>query len=284
MIKIIILVLLIIVLLFNLTFIKINNSIEKFQNNNENYLCYMCVNLSNELLSISNQFVNHYKVFIIVDNNSQDLSQFKIPNNIEILRIDDEKCVKLGYKNANATLKKNPVCWDKVFYYFSNIDTNYKNVWFIEEDVFIPNNNTIMELDRKYPKEDLLCKYNISYDEDTDPAWNKSHWKRAEGKIDKPWHRSLLCCHRQSRRNLLKVKEYVDKNGTLLFLEFMINTIAGLNNHKVQTIPEFQTIHWRKNITLEDIKNNKNNLFHPIKDLNKQLEYKKLIQFNNFHY
>ena len=281
MIKLIVLILLVILLTYILFFN--NTKIENFSNSielssNNNYLCYMCVNLSDELLNISNQFVNYYKVFIVVDNNSQDLSQFKIPNNIKILRIDDKKCINLGYKNANATLKKNPVCWDKVFYYFSNIDTNYKNVWFIEEDVFIPNNNTIMELDRKYPEEDLLCKYNISYDEDTDPAWNKFHWKRAEGKINKPWYRSLLCCHRQSRRNLLKVKEYVDKNGTLLFLEFMINTIAALNNHKVQTIPEFQTIHWRKNITLEDIKNNKNNLFHPIKDLNKQLEYKKLIK------
>lgn len=280
MIKLIVLILLVILLTYILFFN--NTKIENFSNSielssNNNYLCYMCVNLSDELLNISNQFVNYYKVFIMVDNNSQDLSEFKIPNNIKILRIDDKKCINLGYKNANATLKKNPVCWDKVFYYFSNIDTNYKNVWFIEEDVFIPNNNTIIELDRKYPEEDLLCKYNISYEEDTDPVWNKLHWKRAEGKIDKPWHRSLLCCHRQSRRNLLKVKEYVDKNGTLLFLEFMINTIAGLNNHKVQTIPEFQTIHWRKNITIDDIKQNKNNLFHPIKDLNKQLEYKKLI-------
>ena len=66
----------------------------------------MCVNLSDELLYISNQFVDNYKVFIMVDNNSQDLSQFKIPNNMKVLRIDDEKCVKLGYKNANATLKK----------------------------------------------------------------------------------------------------------------------------------------------------------------------------------
>ena len=36
-----------------------------------------------------------------------------------------------------------------MFYYFSNVDKNFKNIWFIEEDVFIPRFDLIPELDRQ---------------------------------------------------------------------------------------------------------------------------------------
>ena len=248
-------------------------NIESFSNLNKkkNYLCLLCVKLSPELLTFAKQLSKHHKIFIMVDNNDTQLPK-KI-DNINILQMDDQECINLGYKNASATLKKNPVTWDKVFYYFSNVDTNFNHIWFVEEDVFVPTFNYFAKLDQKYPNIDLICKDNIAHKTDKE-IW---HWGRAKGNIPKPWFRSILCCHRQSRRNLQKVKEYVQENGKLLFLEFLINTLANHNNHSVKTLPEFKTITWRKKIDENNL--NINNLYHPVKDLKKHLEYRKKIKF-----
>ena len=89
-----------IIVLFYVMNIK---NIEHFKINN-NYICFACVNLTPELLETSKNMLKYgYKVFM-VDNNTT-----KHPNEIEginILQIDDNKCIKLGYKNASKTLKK----------------------------------------------------------------------------------------------------------------------------------------------------------------------------------
>ena len=51
-----------------------------------------------------------------------------------------------------------------ILYYFSKLNTSYKNVWFIEEDVYVPNEKSIINIDNKY-KNDLLCnKYQTNKD------------------------------------------------------------------------------------------------------------------------
>ena len=267
-----IIILIIIYLINNL---KKNNQIEKFANKNNNYICFLCVNLTDKLIKTSTNMLKYgYKVFIMVDNNT-----IKHPTNIKdinILQMDDKKCIKLGYKNASVTLKKNPVTWDKVFYYFSNIDTDFKNIWFIEEDVFIPRFDLLIDLDEQYKDEDLLCKQDIAHATDK----LKWHWNRAKGKIDKPWYRSLLCCHRQSQRLLQRIKNYVDKNGSLLFLELMVNTLAHNNNYVVKDIPNLKTITWKTKYKVEDIK--MDNFYHPMKDLKEQEDYR--IKLNKLNY
>ena len=264
--KYLVFVLVILILLYYLKKFKIEN----FDNVKNNYICFACVKLSPELVKTSESMLKYgYKVFIMVDDNS-----FKFPkniNNVNILQIDDRKCISKGYKNASRTLKKNPVTWDKVFYYFSNVDTNFKNIWFIEEDVFIPRFDLIMELDKKYPDEDLLCKQHIP--EATDNL--RWHWGVGEGKIPKPWYRSLLCCHRQSNRLLQRIKDYCEDKGSLLFLEMMVNTLAQQNNYIVKTLPNLKTITWRTNHKLKDIK--KDNLYHPMKNLKQQVEFRKKL-------
>jgi len=237
---------------------------------NNNYICFACVKLTSELIETSKNMIKYgYKVFIMVDDNT-----IKHPskiNDINILQMDDKKCISLGYKNASRTLKKNPVTWDKVFYHFSHVDTNFKNIWFIEEDVFIPRFDLLAELDRQNPNQDLLCKEDIA--EDTDNI--KWHWKIGEGKISKPWYRSLLCCHRQSNRLLQRIKDYCEERKSLLFLEMMVNTLAHHNNYKVKALKNLQTITWRNKFKIGDI--HLNNLYHPMKDLKQQNEFRRRL-------
>lgn len=264
---------LILIILIFILFILLKKSYnENFSNLNinNNYICFLCVKLSDELIETAQHMLQYgYKVFIMVDDNS--VIHPKVIKDINILQLDDKKCVNLGYKNASATLKKNPVTWDKVFYHFSNIDTNFNNIWFIEEDVFIPRFDLIKDLDNQNPTQDLLCKQDIAEVSD-ELNW---HWNRAQGKIEKPWYRSLLCCHRQSRRLLQRIKDYSTERGSLLFLEMMVNTLAHHNNYSVKTLPNLQTITWRDKFKFSDI--SKNNLYHPMKNLKEQNEFRKRL-------
>ena len=238
------------------------------------YKTIAMIGVSNDLTKPSTIVMKYmqkygYKVFIMVDDNSTKYPS-KI-NGVNILQIDDKKCISLGYKNASRTLKKNPVTWDKVFYYFSNVDTKFEHIWFIEEDVFIPRFNLILELDKQNPTEDLLCKQDIPEITDTE----KWHWKIGKGKISKPWYRSLLCCHRQSNRLLQRIKDYCEEKNSLLFLEMMVNTLAHQNNYKVKPLPNLQTITWRQKFKIDDIL--QDNLYHPMKNLKQQKEYRKRL-------
>ncbi len=36
--------------------------------------------------------------------------------------------------------------WDKALYYFSSVNTDYDNVWIVEEDVFVSLSETIPDI------------------------------------------------------------------------------------------------------------------------------------------
>ena len=71
-------------------------------------ICKKNAELKNELVVFFGYLSSEIKEvnfpFIMVDNNDT-----KLPNkidNINILQMDDQECINLGYKNASATLKK----------------------------------------------------------------------------------------------------------------------------------------------------------------------------------
>ena len=60
-----------------------------------------------------NKFIK-YKIFIVVDNNNFNLSDFiNSYNNITFIKIKNNKCKLRGYKNSSFTLKKLVSGWDK---------------------------------------------------------------------------------------------------------------------------------------------------------------------------
>ena len=64
------------------------------------------------------------------------------------------------------------------FYFYKNDDINYDYIWFIEEDVFIPNINTIQNINNKYESGDLLSAKNDKSYKYNMKRW---HWRH------KPW-------------------------------------------------------------------------------------------------
>jgi len=229
----------------------------------------------------------NYDIYIAIDDNTYHTS---ITENIQYINISREECENKGYNHALAPFHINrPSAWDKAIYYFCEKNNNYDYVWFIEDDVFVPTKYTIYNIDKKYKNSDLLCcgnrnNQNNSYvNEDILEENIKDNnkqlnlhwwgWELAEGKIDKPWENSMVCACRLSNKLLGLIKNYVDKHHTLLYHEFMFNTLALHNNLKINYPNQLRGIVWRYDWKITEIY--KNGLYHPVKSIEKQFEFRK---------
>ena len=173
-----------------------------------------------------------------------------------------------GYKNSSFLIKPNgSIAWDKALYHFCVKDTSYDHVWFLEDDVFIPNNTIISTIDSKYPNADILSKSKI-VNSTGELSWL---WKQAKGQLPLPWMRSLVPAVRLSRSVLILVNRYVNKNKKLLFIEFLFHTLAMHKKLHIEEILELEGILYKKNWSFMDIK--QTCLYHPVKNIN-QLKYR----------
>ena len=84
-----------------------------------------------------NTFQN-YKVFIIVDDNNFNLTEFQNKyNNIYFIKIDNLKCKQKGLINSSyIMIRKKIIGWDKALYYFAYENLSSEHVWLLEDDVF----------------------------------------------------------------------------------------------------------------------------------------------------
>lgn len=220
---------------------------------------------------ILSNLYNHYTFFVFIDENNQDIKRFESEyKNIKFIKINDHICLEKGYKNMTYSIAKTHVSWDKSIYYFCEIDNSYNYIWFVEDDVFVPNPEAIYYLDNKYTNYDLLTKENImsiSYD---NKGW---HWHLGINNAPLPLFKSLVCTLRISKKLLNIVKNYAQTFKKLFFLEIMFPTLSAHNKLKSTIIPELTTIVYR--FPWEDKGNliRKNFLYHPIKDLEVQKLY-----------
>lgn len=244
----------------------------------------------------------NYDFFVVSDDNTQDINEFarKYPR-ISFVQVKDSVCETTGYIKMNYSIPKTPTSWDKSFYFFTYVKPDYHFVWFIEDDVFVPNADAIWNIDQKYAVDgdmneetakDLLVRLNNRNDDPNNTKWI---WHAAKGKIDLPWFQGFLPACRVSRRLLFKIRDYVkgefksvlpvpevkktgpqpifiqspvpaptpDGKRTLFFLEIMINTICMQSGFNCETIPELITIQYRMDWKYGNIV--KNQLYHPIK-------------------
>ena len=94
----------------------------------------------------------------------------------------------------------------KSFVFFCYRDASYDNVWFIEDDVFVPNHEIILTIDQKYEKADIISadnvvnRYGVVDDQDGWPWWRLV----PKNILPPPWAHSMVCAVRLSR-NMLSV-------------------------------------------------------------------------------
>ena len=126
---------------------------------------------------------NKYKIFIIVDDNNFDLFDFTNNyKNITFIQIEEIKCKNHGFIDTNFMINSSINGWDKALYYFSIEYKDYEFIWFMEDDVFFYNENTIIQIDNQYINEDLLSnKYSVNIDGNKE-TW---HWSRLDIKYNR---------------------------------------------------------------------------------------------------
>jgi hypothetical protein len=94
----------------------------------KNAVCLITLEPHEVWLEFLNTFTN-YDVYVVADDNTKnynDLYKQKY-NNINFIQIDNEKCIKDGYKNMNyIAIKKIVTGWEKGIYYFSKINKGTK--------------------------------------------------------------------------------------------------------------------------------------------------------------
>lgn len=199
-------------------------------------ICLLCVEPFPSHVQFLTNIVGDYTKFMLCDRSKNEYTD----GAIQFITLDDDICSAQGYKNSNYCVKKNPSAWDKAFYYFSVVDTSYDYVWFLEDDVFVSSIYAISNIDQKYGIADLLCKGNGMNQDGHIDGW--SHWSQIVDKHPLPWYISMICVCRISNALLQKIKEYVENNNTLFFLEAMPNTLAMHHNLTVINPIEFQPI------------------------------------------
>jgi hypothetical protein len=240
----------------------------------KNAICILTIVPNKIWLEFLNKNFNFYDVYMLIDRNDIDYNKELKDKytNIHFIQIDDEECQENGYMNSNTTSVYvgfgKVIAWDKAFYYFSKINTQYQHVWFIEEDVFFYEEKTLLSIDEKYPISDLLSQNYGTNESGTNTDWV---WKRIEIRIPPPYYCAMLCGVRISKKLLCKINEYVEKFSTLFFIEAMVPTIAKQCNLQYDTPEELHTVVYRHDWNVEDL--SKIKLYHPVKNL--ELHYKR---------
>ena len=238
-----------------------------------NIICLLSVRPSIETYNFfkSIKVNTQYEVYIVIDDNN-----YNIPNYdgvVNVIKINNSECELSGFKSTVLWLDNKACSRDKALYYFTNGSIDYKYIWFVEEDVFIPNIHTIENIDKKYESEttrDLLVRSHTVITE-KQKSWHWNHINR-QIKINPPYANSMICAIRCSKAMLNCIKEYATVHKNLFMDEALFNTLVIHNKLNILCIEELSSIHHRKNWKKSDIVDT--NLYHPIKDIATQISYR----------
>ena len=257
-------------------------------------ICFLTKNPPDDFYKLIKDFIPNHKVYVCIDDNNHKVDW----EGVEIIQMDENIPHQAGYHSMH--LDKFPKFYNKSisrekahYYIHKNLDTNH--VWFIEEDVFIPRHDLLKQIDDEFKDSDLLIR-DIQTKE-THPNW--PHWNGPTGdgfgiihsngtwlsgeKISyKDLKRSMIAAVRVSKKFVECMDMYLhDHNRIGLFMdECCIPTLAHLYNLKIDCPKELGYILWRDGKQKDDEyilfpyskdKVNENMMYHPIKDLKRQI-------------
>jgi hypothetical protein len=206
-----------------------------------------------------------YEVIIISDNMPS-----KFPSIAKCVHIDDAIAREAGFFNSSPIIAKTPIAWDKAIYYLLRDKKDSDYIWIMEDDVLFTNTHVCIDLIQKYASDvsDLIVRNFFLRDQH--PHW--PHWGfAAPFRYDHQAGAFLPLC-RISRRMVELVRDFVQENGSLIFVEVMFPSLAVSYNLKIRIMnfiserrfhagPEFRKLEllqlWRDDL--------ENGIFHPVK-------------------
>lgn len=227
-----------------------------------------------------------YNIYIFIDNNDYVINDYLLSLssdlNIKFIKIDNNECYNNHYKftqepfyfNMMNNMGKCVNSWDKCLYYFCKLYDDYDYLWIIEDDVLVPSINILNTIDLKYNNSDLLTQRHElgTLEQAKNNEW---FWFYCSKYFNEPYYKSMVCCCRISKKLLMKVKEFVEKNKFIILNEFIFNTIAHQSNMIINNPIELSGITFNNKWKKEDF--NINTLYHPVKDFSNHNYYRDYI-------
>jgi len=217
-----------------------------------------------------------YRVSVCIDDDNYVVSPDK---DIDIIKINRTICENAGYKNLVAWFTNRACSREKALYYYNRIDkTDWTDIWFIEEDVFVPTVDTIRLIDQKESNRtaDLLSASNSI----TTPQTDMSGWwwplVLRHTKLNPPYSSSMICAIRVSKQMMMYIDQYAKQHLNMFMDEAFFNTIALKNNLIVITPLELAPIDCCQAWRIGDIDRFK--LYHPVKNIQQQYVFREYIE------
>jgi hypothetical protein len=285
-----------------------------------NAIVFFCFRPPKEIFDFAKLLKNEmYDIFVSVNDNNYIMPDYD-KNAINIIKLNETEVKNAGYFNSNNNIRNQVSSRDKAFYYFNRVNhTDYKHIWFIEEDVFIPTTKTISNIDNKYPDCDYMSNSYFIVDNDINNLDNFnninkdfSFVKYSENQFQEswafndfnlinyygfPWLKGMTCAIRVSKNFLKHIDIFAIKHKTLIIDEVLYLTLSIHNNLSIINPIELSPIVYRCDfntnsvfgINMDKITNflywNLNDiredyLFHPIKDLKFQNQLRLERNFN----
>jgi hypothetical protein len=260
-----------------------------------NAIAVLTVTPSDDLLEFYSGFARlGYRVFVVIDDNNfkLDNAEVKAKNaGVSLIQFEDYECRRAGFFDLNPVVQKRSRCsaWEKALYYFCCRDLSHDNVWFIEDDVFVPNHEIILTVDRKYGKADIISADNVVNKYGVLDDQERWFWWRLVPKsiLRPPWARSMVCTVRLSRKILTALDSLIRSNKNKLrftnaviavvdllrqksswrqkfFIEYTFHTLALHNQLSVIKAQELSGVVWRKEWDVSEM--NSGTIYHPLKD------------------
>jgi hypothetical protein len=235
---------------------------------NKIILCFLTVFPSTTFMNFINKLnSDNYSVYMCIDKNN-----YKIPdisdNNINIIKYTNDICESAGFKNTVIYFKNKDCSRDKALYYFCKNDVEFKYIWFIEEDVFIPSVDTIKNIDNEYVTGDLLCR-------STDIQLTKVNswlWRNVTNMIEPPYSSGMICAIRVSKNLLSVINNYATIHNTLFLDEAIFHTLTLQNNLKMVKCIYLEYITYKDKFDITKLKST--HLYHPMKNIELHQSYR----------
>jgi len=249
----------------------------------KNKIALICFKPNDIYLDFLNKFSN-YEVYIVIDDNSvnyalQYQQKYGIQNKLKYVQMPDKICIQYGFTNVNRIgVKKLVSGWDKALCYFAFEASSNDKIWFIEDDVFFHSEETLLKIDAVYPDYDFLANCDFK------PATNKNEWlwNYIDIKIPEPYYAGMVCASRLSFYVLDRICNYASTYKELFFLEALFPTLSRANVNTNNTNnkqlkcgypDELKTVVYRYDYTYDSV-SNKDNIYHPVKDILKHSEFR----------
>lgn len=209
-------------------------------------ILFLCRRPSAHLRQLARQVRAMRPALAVVTVSDQSEGLLEEPAAREIF-VPDEECLDAGYRWVNHLARKQITPWDRAL--FHAVAAQYRNCWFIEDDVLFSDAAALIRLVEHFADDDSDVVCAEFADKIGDPDW--PHWYTSpEFFPDVVAARAFVPLCRLSRQMLEAIDGIAATNGKLCFIETMVGSVAKAFHMRIEAIdPRMAAVRYRPAFT-----------------------------------